>query len=91
VIVVLGGRPEPRPFEAERLFHLGFANRILLMNPKPTVASDLGLLHTEANLDLSVLSKKETPLEDIIRHFGHHHQHLRRIRGRPQLGADHQD
>jgi len=35
VIVVLGGGPATRPFEAARLFHLGLAQKILLMNPKP--------------------------------------------------------
>ena len=58
VIIVLGGGPETRPFEAARLLAQGLAPKILLMNPKPTEASKLGLIPTEANLDRAMLMKK---------------------------------
>jgi len=35
VIVVLGGGPETRPFEAAKLYHQEVASRIMVMNPTP--------------------------------------------------------
>lgn len=58
LIVVLGGGPETRPFEAAKLLNQGLASKILLMNPKPTEAFRLGLIPTEANLDRLMLLKK---------------------------------
>ena len=66
VIVVLGGGTDTRPFEAARLFHLGLAPRILLMNPRPSPATDLGLLPTEADLGRHILLKKNVPDGDIF-------------------------
>lgn len=66
VIVVLGGGFETRPFEAARLLRQGLASRILLMNPKPSEASKLGLVPTEANLDRAMLLKKSVPDSCIV-------------------------
>jgi uncharacterized SAM-binding protein YcdF (DUF218 family) len=66
VIVVLGGGPDTRPFEAERLFHLGLAPKVLLMNPRPSPATELGLTPSEADLDQGVLLKKGVPSGDIF-------------------------
>jgi uncharacterized SAM-binding protein YcdF (DUF218 family) len=66
VIVVLGGGFETRPFAAARLLSLGLAPRILLMNPKPSEASKLGLIPTEANLDRAMLLKKSVPDSCIV-------------------------
>ena len=66
VIVVLGGGLENRPFEAARLFHLGLAPKILLMNPWPSPATQLGLTPTEADLARNILLNKEVPAEAIF-------------------------
>ena len=65
-IVVLGGGPETRPYEAARLFHLGAAPKILLMNPRPTPSSELGLTPTDADLARKVLLKKQVPANAIL-------------------------
>ena len=65
VIVVLGGGLENRPFEAARLFHLGLAPKILLMNPRSSPATQLGLAPTEADLARNILLKKDVPAEAI--------------------------
>ncbi len=66
VIVVLGGGPDTRPFEAARLFHLGLAPRILLMNPRPSPSSQLDLVPGEADLARNILLKKDVPMGDIF-------------------------
>jgi uncharacterized SAM-binding protein YcdF (DUF218 family) len=66
VIVVLGGGPETRPFEAARLFHLGLAPRILLMAPRHSPSTELGLTPTDADLARSVLLKKGVPAGAIF-------------------------
>ena len=66
VLVVLGGGPDTRPFEAARLFHLGLAPRILLMNPRPSPSTQLGLIPTEAEISRSILLKKGVPPSDIF-------------------------
>jgi uncharacterized SAM-binding protein YcdF (DUF218 family) len=65
-IVVLGGGPETRPFEAARLFHLGLAPKILLMHPKPSPATELGLMPSEADLARSILLKQGVPAGAIF-------------------------
>jgi uncharacterized SAM-binding protein YcdF (DUF218 family) len=65
VIVVLGGGPDTRPFEAARLFHLGLAPRILVMNPRPSPSAQLGLVPTEADLSRAILLAKDVPTGDI--------------------------
>jgi uncharacterized SAM-binding protein YcdF (DUF218 family) len=66
VIVVLGGGPETRPFEAARLFQQGLAPRILLMNPKPPPTVQLGLMPAEADVSRGVLLAEHVPPADIF-------------------------
>jgi uncharacterized SAM-binding protein YcdF (DUF218 family) len=66
VIVVLGGGPATRPFEAARLFHQGLASKILLTNPRPAPSTQLGLTPSEATLARSILLKEEVPPKDIF-------------------------
>jgi uncharacterized SAM-binding protein YcdF (DUF218 family) len=66
VIVVLGGGPDTRPFEAARLFHQGIAPRILVMNPRPSSSTQLGLIPTEADLTSNILLKLDVPRSDIF-------------------------
>ncbi len=60
-IVVLGGGVATRPFAAARLFHQGLAPKILLTNPQPAPATQLGLLHAEADLECSILLNRNVP------------------------------
>jgi uncharacterized SAM-binding protein YcdF (DUF218 family) len=60
-IVVLGGGLETRPFEAARLYHAGFAARILLMDVKPSPTTRLGITPTEKDLTRQVLLKLQVP------------------------------
>jgi uncharacterized SAM-binding protein YcdF (DUF218 family) len=66
VIVVLGGGPATRPFAAARLFHEGIAPKILLMNPRPAPATQLGLLPTDVDLERSLLLKEHVPAAAIL-------------------------
>jgi uncharacterized SAM-binding protein YcdF (DUF218 family) len=66
VIVVLGGGPATRPFEAARLFHQGLAPKILLTNPRPAPSTQLGLTPSEAALARNILLKEEVPPKDIF-------------------------
>jgi uncharacterized SAM-binding protein YcdF (DUF218 family) len=65
-IVVLGGGPETRPFEAARLFHLGLAPKILLMNPKVQYSTRLGLMPAEADVCRNVLLMEHVPTNAIF-------------------------
>ena len=65
VIVVLGGGLETRPFEAARLYHLGLAPKILLMNPRLTPTQGMGLIPAEAEIARQVLLKQEVKEADI--------------------------
>jgi uncharacterized SAM-binding protein YcdF (DUF218 family) len=66
LVVVLGGGPDTRPFEAARLFHSGLAPKILLMNPRPSAATELGLVPTEADLSRDILRKQKVPADAIF-------------------------
>jgi uncharacterized SAM-binding protein YcdF (DUF218 family) len=65
-IVVLGGGVDTRPFEAARLYQMGWAPRILLMNPRPSPATQLGLVSSEAELSRNILLKKGVPATAIV-------------------------
>jgi uncharacterized SAM-binding protein YcdF (DUF218 family) len=65
-IVVLGGGPSTRPFEAARLFHQGLAPKILLTNPQPAPATQLGLLPADADLERSILLRENVPASCIF-------------------------
>jgi uncharacterized SAM-binding protein YcdF (DUF218 family) len=66
VIVVLGGGLDSRPFEAARLFQLGLAPRILLMKPRLSAVTELGLMPSEADLARGILMKKGIPASAIF-------------------------
>jgi uncharacterized SAM-binding protein YcdF (DUF218 family) len=65
-IVVLGGGPATRPFAAAKLFHAGLAPKILLTNPQPAPATQLGLTPTDADLERDILLKEKVPADDIV-------------------------
>jgi len=61
VIVVLGGRPELRPFEAARLYRAGVAPRILYMDVKPNQATEMGLMPSEREITRRALVSNGVP------------------------------
>ena len=65
-IVVLGGGLENRPFAAARLYHEGFAPKILLMDVKLAPTTRLGITLPEKDLTRQVLRKEEVPDSDCI-------------------------
>lgn len=65
-IVVLGGGLETRPFEAARLYHQGFAPKILVMNPKPSPVTTLGISPSEAELARQVILKQGVREADVV-------------------------
>jgi uncharacterized SAM-binding protein YcdF (DUF218 family) len=66
-IVVLGGGPETRPFAAARLYHEGFAPRLLITNTKarPSTAS-LGSTYGDAEYIRQMLLKLDVPASNIV-------------------------
>lgn len=66
VIVVLGGGPDTRPFEAARLFHLGLAPKILLMNPRPSPSVQLGLYPSEPDIARGIFTHSNIPAANIV-------------------------
>ena len=65
-IVVLGGGLDTRPAEAARLYHLGLAPKILVLNPRLSAAAELGLEPTEGDLARQILLKKDVPPAAIV-------------------------
>lgn len=64
-IVVLGGNLDTRPAEAARLYHAGFAPRILVMQPEPTRVNELGLVINYSALTRTLLEMDKVPAEAI--------------------------
>ena len=60
-IVVLGGKPELRPYEAARLYQAGIAPRILYMNVKLNPAMEQGLMPSEKEITRRVLVSNHVP------------------------------
>jgi uncharacterized SAM-binding protein YcdF (DUF218 family) len=65
-IVVLGGRPDLRPFEAARLYHAGVAPRILYMDVKLNPASEQGIISSEREITRRVLLSNNVPEAAIV-------------------------
>lgn len=65
-IVVLGGGLENRPFAAARLFHAGWAPRILLMKVKPGPTTELGLTPAEQSLTRQVLLAEGVDATNLV-------------------------
>jgi uncharacterized SAM-binding protein YcdF (DUF218 family) len=61
VIVVLGGGPSTRPFEAAHLYHAGLATKILVLNSGPDPAAKLGLTLLEATIIRKILLQQGVP------------------------------
>jgi len=65
VIVVLGGGPETRPFEAARLYGQALAPKILIMKPAAVPTTAMGVRESEADIARQVLVKKGVAESDI--------------------------
>lgn len=65
-IVIPGGRPDLRPLEAARLYHQGYAPRILCMNIKRCPLVDMGILPSEMELTRRVLLSNDVPQTAIV-------------------------
>jgi uncharacterized SAM-binding protein YcdF (DUF218 family) len=64
-IVVLGGGLETRPFEAARLYHEGFAPKILLLKSRLSNTDEISMTKPETELAREVLLTKDVPPEAI--------------------------
>jgi uncharacterized SAM-binding protein YcdF (DUF218 family) len=60
-IVVLGGKPELRPFEAARLYRAGVAPRILYMDVKLSPPAEKGIMLSEREITRRVLLSNNVP------------------------------
>jgi uncharacterized SAM-binding protein YcdF (DUF218 family) len=65
-IVVLGGGVETRPFEAARLYHSGYAPRILITQLRLDPTHDLGLTTPDHDIARKVLLKQGVPESALI-------------------------
>lgn len=65
-IVVLGGGLDSRPYDAARLYHEGWAPRILVMQPEPTKVNELGLVIEYASLTRKLLEMDNVPDSAIV-------------------------
>lgn len=65
-IVILGGGVELRTLKAAELYHAGFANRILVMQPERTELNTLGLIVDQAALTMQLLKLKNVPDSAIV-------------------------
>jgi len=65
-IVIPGGWPDLRPLEAARLYHQGYAPRILCMDVKHCQAVIMGLEPCEAELTQRVLLSNNVPQSVIV-------------------------
>lgn len=65
-IVILGGGVELRTLKAAELYHAGFANRVLVMQPERTELNTLGLIVDQAALTIKLLKLKNVPDSAIV-------------------------
>ncbi len=65
-IVILGGGIELRSLKAAELYHAGFANRILVMQPERTELNTLGLIVDQGELTIQLLKLKAVPENAIV-------------------------
>ncbi len=66
-IVILGGGVELRTLKAAELYHAGFANRILVLQPERTQLNTLGLVVDQAELTVDLLKLKSVSESAIVR------------------------
>ena len=64
-IMVLGGGPQSRPFAAARLYHAGYAPKVLVANVRREPTDDLGISTPESDINIQVLLKQNVPREAI--------------------------
>jgi uncharacterized SAM-binding protein YcdF (DUF218 family) len=64
-IVLLGGDPNSRAFEAARLYHDGWAPMILVMSPKLRATDNLGVTIPQAELARRILLSNSVPAAAI--------------------------
>lgn len=60
-IVVLGGGANTRPFAAAKLFHEGYARRVLILNTEREPADELGASPSDLDLNRRVLRALKVP------------------------------
>jgi uncharacterized SAM-binding protein YcdF (DUF218 family) len=65
-IVVLGGSPENRPFEAAKLYHEGVAPVILYTDVQPSPVEELGIVPTEPEQTRRILASNGVPTSAMI-------------------------
>ena len=66
-IVILGGGLELRTLKAVELYHAGFANRILVMQPERTRINKLGLIVDQGALTVEFLKLENVPDSAIVK------------------------
>jgi uncharacterized SAM-binding protein YcdF (DUF218 family) len=64
-IMVLGGGPQSRPFAAAKLYHEGYAPKVLVANVRREPTDDLGISTPESDINVQVLLKQNVPREAI--------------------------
>jgi len=60
-IVVLGGGVQTRPFEAARLYHDGYAPKVLVASPELKPTEEMGLTARDADVTKQILLKQGVP------------------------------
>ena len=65
-IVVLGGGLDNRPFAAAKLYHEGFAPKVLYMDVKLDAAAKMGIAPSERDLTRGLLLGNDVPENSII-------------------------
>ncbi|MGA3181755.1 MAG: YdcF family protein [Verrucomicrobiota bacterium] len=65
-IVVLGGKPELRPYEATQLYHAGVAPRVIYMNVKLSPLAEQGLTLSEREITRRVLLANHVPETALV-------------------------
>jgi uncharacterized SAM-binding protein YcdF (DUF218 family) len=66
-IVVLGGDPNGRAYEAVRLYRAGWAPRILVMNPKLQATDRLGITMSQGDMTRRILTNAVPPEAIVVR------------------------
>ena len=65
-IVVLGGGLDTRTFAAARLYHEGYAPKILILSPKPRPSEESGATPTEVDVTKRILTKDGVPPDALL-------------------------
>jgi uncharacterized SAM-binding protein YcdF (DUF218 family) len=65
-IVVLGGGMQTRPFEAARLYHEGYAPRVLVASPELKTTDKIGITAGDSEVTKQILSKQGVPDSAVV-------------------------